>query len=155
MISRSKLPILCLIAIATILAVSTAADAQKDKEAEQRQELEKKTLALLNEIASAGWSLKLPENRVFVMASAADLLWPFDEKRARNLYWDALNSLSSMNPAVTVSKGDREKFLQGYFSIFRLRQQLLRRIAHRDAQLALDMLRASRQVPPRQFGPIP
>jgi hypothetical protein len=85
MISRSKFPILCLIAIATMLALSTAADAQKDKETEQRQELEKKTLALLNEIASAGWSLKLPENRVFVMVNAADLLWPVDEKRARNL----------------------------------------------------------------------
>jgi hypothetical protein len=158
MISRLKFSILCLVAIATVLVASTAADAQNDKETEQRQELEKKTLALLNEIASAGWSLKLPENRVFVMASAADLLWPFDEKRARNLYWDALNSINSESPAVRAttdnpSKGDREKILQAYFSIFRLRQQLLRRIAHRDSQLALDMLRATRQVPPRQFGP--
>ena len=157
MILRSKFPILCLLAIATVLVVSTA-DAQKDKETEQRQELEKKTLALLNEIASAGWSLKLPENRLFVMAGAADLLWPVDEKRARNLYWDALNSINSISPAVrstneNPSKADREKIVQAYFSIFRLRQQLLRRIARRDSQLALDMLRATRQVPPRQFGP--
>ena len=158
MISRSKFSLLCLIAIATVLTLSTVAHAQNDKETEQRQELEKKTLALLNEIASAGWSLKLPENRIFVMANAADLLWPVDEKRARNLYWDALNSINSISPAVrstneNLSKADREKIFQAYFLIFRLRQQLLRRIAHRDSQLALDMLRATRQVPPRQFVP--
>jgi hypothetical protein len=159
MISRSKFPILCLIAIATMLALSTAADAQKDKETEQRQELEKKTLALLNEIASAGWSLKLPENRVFVMVNAADLLWPVDEKRARNLYWDALNSINSISPAArsstneNLSRSDREKIFQAYFLNFTLRQQLLRRVARRDSQLALDMLRATRQVPPRQFVP--
>lgn len=157
MISRSKFPIY-LIAVATLLTFSTVAHAQKDKETEQRQELEKKTLALLNEIASAGWSLKLPENRLFVMANAADLLWPVDEKRARNLYWDALNSINSIAPAVrstneNPSKADREKIVQAYFSTYRLRQQLLRRIARRDSQLALDMLRATRQVAPRQFVP--
>ena len=138
--------------MAIVLVASPIASAQKDKETEQRQELEKKTLALLNEIASAGWSLKLPENRLFVMASAADLLWPFDEKRARNLYWDALNSINSITPP---AKGDREKIVQAYFSIFRLRQQLLRQIARRDSQLALDMLRATRQVPPKALGPLP
>ena len=159
MISRSKFSLLCLIAIATVLTLSTAAHAQKDKETEQRQELEKKTLALLNEIASAGWSLKLPENRIFVMVNAADLLWPVDEKRARNLYWDALNSINSISPAVrsstneNLSRSDRDKIFQAYFLNYSLRQQLLRRIARRDSQLALDMLRATRQVPPRQFVP--
>ena len=97
MLSRSRSSLVCLI-VAILLVVSisfpragraqTAADAQKEKEKEQRLELEKKTLALLNEIASAAWSLKLPENRIFIIAGAADLLWTFDEKRARNLYWE-------------------------------------------------------------------
>ncbi len=170
MISHSKSSVLRLLTIAIVLLVSnviraqedplrtTAGDGPKDKETEQRQELEKKTLALLNEIASAAWSLKLPENRLFVMASAGDLLWPFDEKRARALYWDALNSLNLITPAVrttgeSLPKAERDKIVQAYFSVFRLRQQLLRRIAHRDSQLALEMLRATRQVAPRQFGP--
>src|ERR1051326_2694611 len=63
------------------------------KEAEQRQELERKTFALVDEIMSGVWGLKLPENRSFIQASAADLLWSHDEKRARTLFWDALNSL--------------------------------------------------------------
>src|SRR5215470_6698276 len=85
--------------IATVLVLSSAAIcAQQNvgKEIEQRQELEKKMFALVNEVASAAWGLKLPENRVFILASAADLLWPTDEKRARSLYWDALNSINSI-----------------------------------------------------------
>src|SRR4051794_27736169 len=107
------------------LTVCAQQRAEKEKEAEQRQELEKKTFALLNEIASAAWGLKLPENRVFILASAADLLWPTDEKRARTIYWDALNSINSLAavtaaPGETPSKADREKILQSYFSIFQL-----------------------------------
>ena len=136
---------------------SSAANTQKDKEAEQRQELEKKTLALLNEIASAAWGLKLPENRLFIMASAADLLWTFDEKRARNLFWEALNSINSITPQVAAnnespSKAEREKISQAHLTTFRMRQKLLLQIARRDSQLALDMLRATRQVSPRQPG---
>jgi hypothetical protein len=73
-----------------------ASDSQNEKEAEQRKELEKKTLALLNDLAAAAWSLKLPENRLFIMSGAADLLWSFDEKRARALYWDSITSLNTI-----------------------------------------------------------
>src|SRR5690242_11288877 len=104
--------------IASVLVLSSltiCAQQNADKEAEQRrQELEKKTFALLNETASAAWGLKLPENRIFILASAADLLWPSDEKRARALYWDVLNSINSiatvtLAPGETPSKADREK----------------------------------------------
>jgi hypothetical protein len=147
--------------IATVLVLSSlaiCAQQNADKEAEQRQELEKKTFALVNEVTSAAWGLKLPENRVFILASAADLLWPSDEKRAKALYWDALNSINSIAtvtavPGETPSKAEREKILQSYFQVFQLRQKILVQVSHRDAQLALDMLRATRQIPPRQLGP--
>jgi len=163
MIFRSKCRVVSLIVVAVVSASHPVpiVRAQKEKEAEQRQELEKKTLALLNEVASGAWGLKLPENRVFVMASAADLLWQFDEKRARSFYWDALNSLSAprsittpvRNDAEKLSKEDRQKFAQDYFAVYRLRQKILRQIARRDPQLAMEMLRATRQVPPRQTNP--
>jgi len=147
------------IAILLVIAPTTRAQkpTEKEKEAAERVELEKKTLALLNEIASGAWGLKLPENRIFVIASAADLLWTFDEKRARNLYWEALNSINSINVATpkageNVSRADREKIMQSYFLVLRLRQRILRQIARRDSQFALDLLRASRQTPPRQPG---
>lgn len=132
----------------------TATNSEKEKEA---QELEKKTLVLLNDLASASWGLKLPENRLLIMSGAADLLWPIDEKRARTVYWDALNALNLIISSVPttgekLSREDRMKIAQRYFSAFELRRKLLRQVAKRDAQLALDMLRASRQAPPRQMG---
>jgi len=149
---------LMIVVVLVLSSLAICAQEKVDKEIEQSQELEKKTFALVNEIASAAWGLKLPENRVFIMASAADLLWPSDEKRAKALYWDALNSINSITavtaaPGETPSKADREKILQSYFQIFQLRQKVLVQVSHRDAQLALDMLRATRQVPPRQLGP--
>jgi hypothetical protein len=136
------------------------ANSEKEKEA---QELKKKTLVLLNDLAAASWSLKLPENRLFIMSGAADLLWSVDEKRARTVYWDALNALNLISGSVrstgqNLSKEERLKLLQRYVAAFQLRHKLLRQVAKRDGQLALDMLRASRQVPPRQVGtefPIP
>ncbi|HEU4834274.1 MAG TPA: hypothetical protein VFS90_07665 [Pyrinomonadaceae bacterium] len=161
MICKPKSALLCL-TIAILLVVSPTiraqapTDAQMEKEAAERLELEKKTLALLNEIASGAWGLKLPENRIFIMASAADLLWTFDEKRARNLYWEAVNSVNSLSVATsktgeTLSKSERAKIAHAYFLTLSLRQRILRQIARRDSQFALDMLRASRQTPPPQL----
>src|SRR3954453_6393232 len=149
---------IAVVLVLSSLTICAQQNADKDKEAEEGQELEKKTFALVNEIASAAWSLKLPENRVFILASAADLLWPSDEKRARTLYWDALNSINAVVPVTaapgdTPSKAEREKILQSYFEIFRLRQKLLLQVSLRDSQLALDMLRATRLVPPRELRP--
>ena len=169
MLLRSKSS--CLIALAIVLAISNivraqaeppgpeTAEAQKKKETEQRQELEKKTLALLNDVASAAWSLKLPENRLYIISNTADLLWTVDEKRARTLYWEALNSINLITPSQParntderVTKAEREKILLAYLSTFTLKQVLLRKIARRDSQLALEMLRATRQVAPRLIG---
>jgi glucose/arabinose dehydrogenase len=162
-IKSSTICVLCLIALALVLstaisaqqepAKAPAAAKQKEKEAEQRQELEKKTRALLHDVASAAWSLKLPENRIFVMTSTADLLWALDEKRARNLYWEAINSINLLAPTVRRSdenlpKAERLKDLQAYTLVFGLRRNILRQVAQRDPQLALEMLRATRQVPP-------
>ena len=149
-----KKSILALIAALALLGSAPSfAQEPNDKqqrETKERQELEKKTLALLNEVASASWGLKAVENRSFVMAAAADLLWDSDQKRARTLYWDAMNSLnlSSVGRSSTEnpSKADLQKLQQEFVIVFELRQTMLRKVARRDAQLALDMLRATRQV---------
>ena len=125
----------------------------KEKEIERRRELERKTLSLLDEIAGGAWSLKLPENRSFVLATTADLLWERDEKRARSIFWQALDNLSMANPPVSGSTarsaaGDKAPNLNQYFAIFTLRQEFLRKVARRDPQLALDMLHVTRQTLP-------
>jgi hypothetical protein len=154
-----------------VLLASSSGLAQEDeqdkaqKQTEKRQELERKTLAMLDDVATQALSLKLPENRSFVLTGAADLLWTHDEKRARNLFWDALNNLISANaptadelkdPAAkdatakdsTVKRSASEKALNRYYAMFSARQEFLRKVAQRDPQLAMDMLRATRLVPP-------
>jgi hypothetical protein len=132
---------------------------KKEKEAEQKQQLERKAYALVEEIANGALSLKLPENRSYVLAAAADLLWDHDEPRARNLYWDALNTLNLMvtpasndasDKSAKPSAKERERATSLYYLIFALRQGMLRQVARRDPQLALELLRSSRQP---QFDP--
>jgi hypothetical protein len=163
------------------LSVAAQGDEKEkaQKEDEKRQELGRKTLGLLDEVATQALSLKLPENRSLVLADAADLLWTHDEKRARSLFWDALNNLASpIGPAEddsTVkdsttrdskakdstakdsttkrSTTDKTQNLNQYYATFQLRQEFLRKVARRDPQLALDMLRATRLPPPAQ--PVP
>jgi hypothetical protein len=125
---------------------------KSEKELQQKQELTKKAFTLVDEIAIGAHGLKLPENRSFVLTSAADLLWAHDEKRARALFWDSLNSINLLvdpggNNAKPQSKKNQEK---RYFAIYTLRQGLLRTVAKHDPQLALDMLRTTRQLPVEQ-----
>jgi hypothetical protein len=141
------------------------------KQTERRQELERKTLAMLDEVATQALSLKLPENRSVVLAAAADLLWTHDEKRARNLFWDALNNLISTNYSTAEdakdstakdatakdstakrSANDKAHDLNQYYATFSSRQEFLRKVAQRDPQLALDMLRATRLPAPDQLN---
>jgi hypothetical protein len=163
--------LLSMLGVATLALPSFPVAAQlSEKEKQQqeqikKQELDRKTYSLVDEIAGGALSLKLPENRSFVLASAADLLWSHDEPRARNLFWDALNIINLMNgasgssPAMTDEKDakklttkEKEQRLQEYYAVFGLRQELLRRVARRDPQLALDMLRSSRQFPAEQIN---
>jgi hypothetical protein len=146
-----------------LLLISLSAFAQvsdkekREKEAERKQQIERKTYVLVDEIAGAAPGLKLPENRSFILAAAADLLWEHEEPRARNLFWDALNTLNVMNLSSQVVKGaklsakEKEQTFSEYSAVFTLRQQLLQRVARHDPQLALDMLRSSRQAP---FEPV-
>src|SRR2546426_4820888 len=125
----------------------------KEKELERRRELDRKTSGLIDEIAGGAWSLKLPENRSFVLAATADLLWERDEKRARSIFWQALDNLNMANPpasqtAARAAAGSKAQSSNQYFAIFALRQGFLRKVARRDPQLALDMLHVTRQLPP-------
>jgi hypothetical protein len=69
------------------------------------------------------------------MVSAADLLWAYDQKRARSLYWDVLNVINStpeIRPAKEqLDKTESEKFAQAYSRVFSLKQQILRQVAEK------------------------
>src|ERR1044072_6123254 len=71
---------------------------KRDNEAAQKQQLERKTFALVDEIAGGALSLKLPENRFYILTASADLLWEHDQPRARALFWDVLNAITATVP---------------------------------------------------------
>jgi len=126
---------------------------KQEKEAERKQQLEKKAYGLVEEIAAGALSLKLPENRVYLLAAAAELLWDHDQPRARSLFWDASNTLMLLVPPpraddknAKASPQNKEEAQALYYAMFGLKQELLTRVAQRDPQLALDLLRSSRQL---------
>jgi hypothetical protein len=117
----------------------------EEKEAAQK-ELEKKAVEMLDGLIIDARALKILENRVRVLTSAADLLWPRDEKRARALFRDVA---ASVNEAGAANKsGDEEKRDRARASVYMLRDELIRTAARRDPNLALELLRATRQATP-------
>jgi hypothetical protein len=155
--------LLFIVLLSPTYVAAQADDKEKaQKELEQRQELERKTLALIDEIVSSAWGLKLAENRSFIQATAADLLWKRDEKRARALFWDALNNLGlqteigddanakdtkDSKSKTPIKPQANEKEQKEYLETYTARRNFLSRVARRDPELALEMLRATHQPP--------
>jgi hypothetical protein len=115
---------------------------QQLKELEMKKELERKTLMLLDEIIGSAATLKLAENRALVLSSAADLLWTRDEKRARALFKDALNNLTSTAIRFTAEMSNEQR--RSYQIYTQQRTEILQIIARRDVDLALELLHSSR-----------
>src|SRR5499426_2583520 len=64
---------------------------KEDKPQKVDKELEKKALALLDELVGEAMSLKLVENRIYALTTAADLFWKHNEDRARALLAEAVS----------------------------------------------------------------
>jgi hypothetical protein len=135
------------------LVFNTAARAQQQTpgagepsagaESEARQTLESKALGLLSETVAAARGLKLAENRARVLATASGLLWTRDEKAARALFKEATEAVV----ALAAAQEERPPH-EGAHALSQLRQEMLAAVVGRDAQLALDFLRATRQPSP-------
>ena len=123
--------------------------ASRERQAEQKT-LELKAFALLEEIIAQAPTLKLVENRVMILATAAGLLWKQDEKQARAVFKTAIAGLAEIMSAMDQSDPQYDSLAQ---SISELRLSLLDIITQFDPQLALDLLHATRQPsPPRRHS---
>jgi len=111
-----------------------------------REERQKKLLSLLDEIIQQTRSLKLPENRVRIQISLAGSLWPIDEKRARVLFKDAEQSFLEIRAALET--GDPE-LIQLNQMPESLRQEIVGAEANCDPKMAVDFLRATRDLTSR------
>ncbi|MGH9767064.1 MAG: hypothetical protein ACREAB_06465 [Blastocatellia bacterium] len=127
--------LMCLPALA-----QTLAQPQSQKE-EKEKELEKKALALLDEAVGEAMSLKLVENRIHALTTAADLYWKRNEDRARALLGEAMNQFMAIEQTADL---DDPRAMQTMAVRVELRTQLLQTLASRDSRMALDFLRASR-----------
>lgn len=114
-----------------------------------QEELEKKALAMLDDTIGDARSLRTLENRVRVLASAAELLWPRDEKRARAIFAEVMEQIGQAS-----AKPERniERRRTAYWSSFEMREEVLIAVARRDPEFALELLHASRR-PPIESGP--
>ena len=104
--------------------------------------VEGRTYALLDEAIAKAQTLRLPENRIRLQTAAACLLWPRDEGRARVVIKENMNALTSLIAAADKSDPSSAAQAQAYTV---LRLELVRMIAARDAKLALNFLRNTRQ----------
>jgi hypothetical protein len=105
------------------------------------QEIEKKALSLLERTIGDADSLRLPENRVYVFASSAALLWTRDEKRARQLFRRAANELSALFGA---TEENADELPEHFWILQNSRNQFLNLVDICDVELALELLRQTR-----------
>ena len=117
------------------------AEQQQNDKASQ----EAKAVDLLEQVISESQALKLPENRTRVQINAGDLLWERDQGRARTMFTNAAASIADMMRGV--DSNDRQYFSQ-IQTPSQLRQELLLKVARRDATLAYQLLQATRPPSP-------
>ena len=127
---------------ASRLALAREATPSVQGSAADGEKSEEKVYALVEDAIAKAQSLKLPENRIQFQTMAACLLWSRDEGRARALIRESMTALAAL--VNTADRGDPRHVAQMQFYTI-LRFEIVRRIAARDAKLALEFLRATRQ----------
>lgn len=121
-----------------------------DEPTAEQLELERKALTLLDEIIGEMPSLKLVENRIRLQATAAEILWPRQQERAREIFNAAAIDLAAVMSAIET---DDPQYYNHANAASQLRQRMLTTIAQYDPKLALEFLRSTRPpAPPVQPG---
>src|SRR5205814_1840001 len=145
-------PFMILLASAAIAVAQTAtsqtATAQQSPDRQQQQEekakLEKKAVALLEQVVADAQVLKLPENRIRVQIAAGDMLWDKNPARARGLLTDAGAMLGQV--MLEADRTDREDVM----TVNQLRQELVLTAGRHDAELGYQLLHSTQQPQPAQ-----
>jgi hypothetical protein len=147
MLVKKFLPILILLSSVSVAvaqdATSQTAIQQPTPDPQQQQEekakLEKKAIALLEQVVTESQAMKLPENRIRVQIAAGDMLWDKSAARARGLFTEAGALLGQM--ILEVDRTDRSDVQ----SLNQLRQDLVLTAGRHDAELGYQLLRSTQQ----------
>jgi hypothetical protein len=142
----SRIAVILFLTISTSLIVFSQTQPKPltiEEEQKKQEELRKKTKYALDAAISDVGSLRIPENKAFFQVQIAGLLWDYDEKGARSLLDDvqALTAMLVNDPKFKppTSKWDERR---------QLREDIVRVIALRDPQAALDFLQKTTFVIP-------
>ncbi|HXT64353.1 MAG TPA: hypothetical protein VN696_15045, partial [Pyrinomonadaceae bacterium] len=100
-----------------------------------------KGLALLVETAQHLDQFRQPENRVNMQIEAAQLLWPSNEKQARQLLTQAMETVKQVIAAGNDPDAESEDSQLG----MKLRQEVITALAPHDPEAALKFLQSTRQ----------
>ena len=119
----------------------TAEDQEKEK-----AEREKNAYRLLDQVIDEAQSLRLTENRVRVQITAADLLWDNNQGRARSLFSMAGEGVAELGRNQQNNNNRRGGGAPN--RSFQLRQELVLTAARHDAQLAYQLLAATKSPAP-------
>lgn len=136
---------LIIFVVAGFAARAQDSPAAKTDEAAADDKAEERAFALLDDVVVKAQTLRLAENRIRFQIAAACLLWPRDENRARTIIGENMSTLASLIAGVDKTDPHFAERAQAYTT---LRYELVRMIASRDAKLALNFLRGTRQERP-------
>lgn len=136
---------LAVFTVAGLPARAQDSSAAKSAEAGADDKAEERAYALLDDVISKAQALRLAENRIRFQTAAACLLWPREEGRARAIIVENMNALASLLAGADKADPHFTDRAQAYTI---LRYELVRMIAARDAKLALNFLRGTRQERP-------
>jgi hypothetical protein len=128
---------------------------QAEEEKKAAMELERKAMALIDEMVAETMSLRLVENRVHILTSASDALWARDEARARALVRRVMDQVvANMRKAKEQAAQEDGRYFDSRFPrqdhASYLRQTVLNLLTRRDPKLALEFLQLTRSL--RQTG---
>ena len=122
----------------------TAEELEKEK-----AEREKNGFRLLDQVIDEAQALRLAENRVRVQIAAADILWDSNQGRARSLFAMAADGVAELNRSpLDNNRQQRPGPPNQDRRSFMLRQELVLAAARHDAQLAYQLLAATKPPTP-------
>ena len=160
------IPILALVLVffvSPLMAQEQPSQTPSTEDAEkQKIEREKNAFRLLDQVIDDAQSLRLIENRVRVQINAADMLWEQNAGRARTLLTSAGESIAELQRSQAATATNRRNIdvnafgsqippNQQNFRTYQLRQELVLTAARHDAQLAYQLLAATK--PPANAQP--
>ncbi len=153
------IPVLALVLVffvSPLMAQEQPSQTPSTEDAEkQKVEREKNAYRLLDQVIDDAQSLRLIENRVRVQINAADMLWAQNAGRARTLLTSAGESIAELGRSQAAAATNRRNFEMDRFGVpippnqqnfrtFQLRQELVLTAARHDAQLAYQLLAATK-----------